>query len=192
MKIRLVVALVGLAISFAVPAFAQQKDATDSQIRQQLDTLGQKYDEAFNNGDAAALAATFTGDAVLVNDTGPVYGREAIEKYYADLFQKVHLSNWLTTIDQNSPHVIGTAGNEMWETGEWSGTIQGQNFGPIHSKGYVSSIAVREGDIWEADADVERSAKQPSRAGNQLCRACLRPTERDGRSTNNRAACRAR
>jgi len=159
MKIRLVVALVGLAISFAVPAFAQQKDAADSQIRQQLDALGQKYDEAFNNGDAAALAATFTGDAVLVNDTGPVYGREAIEKYYADLFQKVHLSNWLTTIDQNSPHVIGTAGNEMWETGEWSGTIQGQNFGPIHSKGYVSSIAVREGDIWKKRMQMSNVAR---------------------------------
>ena len=83
MKIRLVVALVGLAISFAVPIFSQQKDAADSQIRQQLDTLGQQYDEAFDNGDAAALAATFTGDAVLVNDTGPVYGREAIEKYFS-------------------------------------------------------------------------------------------------------------
>jgi ketosteroid isomerase-like protein len=106
-----------------LPAFAQQKDAADSQIRQQLDTLDQEIDEAFNNGDPAALAASFTEDAVLVNDTGPVYGREAIEKYYADLFQKVHLSNWLTMIDQNSPHVLGTAGNEMWETGDWSGTI---------------------------------------------------------------------
>ena len=149
MNIRLVVALVGLAIGLAVPTFAQQKGAADPLIRQQLDALGQKYDEAFNNGDAAALAATFTGDAVLVNDTGPVYGRQAIEKYYADLFQKVHLSNWLTTIDQNSPHVIGTAGNEMWANGEWSGTIQGHNFGPIRSKGYISSIAVREGYVWK-------------------------------------------
>jgi ketosteroid isomerase-like protein len=157
MKIRLVVALVGLAISFAVPAFSQQKDAADSQIRQQLDTLGQQYDEAFNNGDAAALAATFTRDAVLVNDTGPIYGREAIEKYYADLFQKVHLSNWLTTVDQNSPHL--TAGNEIWETGEWSGTIQGQNFGPIHSKGYVSAIAVRESDIWKKRMQMSNVAR---------------------------------
>jgi hypothetical protein len=29
-----------------------------------------------------------TKDAVLVNDTGPIYGRDAIEKMYADLFQK--------------------------------------------------------------------------------------------------------
>jgi ketosteroid isomerase-like protein len=145
MKMRFVVALVGLAISFAVPAFAQHKDAADPQIRQQLNALGQKYDEAWNSGDAVALAATFTENAVLVNDTGPVYGREAIEKYYAELFQKVHFSNWLTTID----HIIGTTGNEVWETGGWSGTIQGQHFSPIHLKGYVSSIAVRAGDVWK-------------------------------------------
>ena len=155
MKIRLAVALMWLAISFAVPAFAQQKDAANPQIRQQLDALGQKYDEAFNNGDAAALAATYTEDAVLVNDTGPVYGREAIEKYYADLFQKVHLSNWLITVDQNSPHL--TAGNEMWETGElwsngeWSLTyrVNGGGPGPIQLKGYWSNIYLREGDAWK-------------------------------------------
>ena len=159
MKIRLLLALVGLAIGFAVPASPQQKDAADPQIRQQLDALGQEIDEAFNNGDPAALAATFTEDAVLVNDTGPVYGREAIGKYYADLFQKVHLSNWLTTVDQNAPHAIGTAGNEMWEAGGWSGTIQGQNFGPIHSKGYVSSIAVRKGDVWKRRMQMSNVAR---------------------------------
>ena len=51
---RLVVALVGLAISFAVPAFAQQKDTADPQIDEQI---VKKFDEAFNNGDAAAVAA---------------------------------------------------------------------------------------------------------------------------------------
>jgi type II secretory pathway pseudopilin PulG len=93
MKIRLVVALIGLTISFAVPAFAQQKDTVDTQIIEQLAALDQEYDEAFNNGDAVAMAATFTEDAVLVNDTGPVYGREAIGKYYADLFKRVHFSD---------------------------------------------------------------------------------------------------
>ena len=151
MKIRLVVALVGLAISFAVPAFSQQKDAADSQIRQQLDTLGQKYDEAFNNDDAAALAATFTENAVLVNDTGPVYGREPIEKYYADLFKQVHISNEIGKRDQYSPHIIGTAGNELWSNGEWSLTyrVNGGGPGPIQLKGYWSNIYLREGDAWK-------------------------------------------
>jgi ketosteroid isomerase-like protein len=149
MKMRFVVALAWLAISFALPAFAQQKDAADPQIRQQLDALGQKYDEAFNNGDAAALAALYTEDAIEVTNTGPVYGREAIEKYYADLFQNFHFSNHITKSDQNSPHIIETAGNEEWSNGEWSTNTQHQNFGPIHSTGYVSSITVREGDVWK-------------------------------------------
>jgi hypothetical protein len=141
MKIRLVVALVGLAISFAVPAFAQQKDATDSQIRQQLDTLGQKYDEVFNNGDAAAL----------VTDTGLVYGREAIERYYADLFKQIHISNQFGKSDEYSPHIIGTAGNELWSNGEWSLTyrVNGGGPGPIRLKGYWSNIYLREGDAWK-------------------------------------------
>jgi hypothetical protein len=76
---------------------------------------------------------------------------ESLEKHYADVFQKVHFSNQLITLDQNSPHVIGTAGNENWENGEWSCTItvQGQSGGPIQLKGYHSSIAVREGDVWK-------------------------------------------
>jgi uncharacterized protein (TIGR02246 family) len=69
-----------LAISFALPAFAQEKDAVDPQIIEQLDALGKKFDEAWNNNDAVAVAAFFAEEAVLVNDSGPVYGRKAIEK----------------------------------------------------------------------------------------------------------------
>jgi len=37
----------------------------------------------------------------------------------------------------------------VWETGAWSQTLKGQNFGPIQLKGYHSSIAVREGGVWK-------------------------------------------
>jgi ketosteroid isomerase-like protein len=149
MKIRSVVALVGLAISFALPTFAQQKDTVDPQLRQVADALSKKFDEAYNNNDLAALLALYTEDGIEVTNTGPVYGREAIGKWKADVFKKFRFSNVLTTIDQNSPHSIGTAGNEMWQTGEWTQTLQGQTGGPIQIKGYFSSIAVREGDAWK-------------------------------------------
>jgi hypothetical protein len=84
---------VGLAITLAVPGFAQQKETVDPDILEQLAALGKKIHEAWSKNDAAALAATYTEDAVLVHDTGPVYGREAIEKHYADLFKQVHFSN---------------------------------------------------------------------------------------------------
>ena len=105
MKIRLLLALAGLAIGFAVPTFAQQKDTVDPQIIQQYAALGKKFDDALNDNDAVALAACFTKDAVLVTDTGPIYGRDAIEKMYADLFKQIHFSNAANKGDQYSPHI---------------------------------------------------------------------------------------
>jgi ketosteroid isomerase-like protein len=148
MKTRLLLAVAGLAIGSALPTFAQQKETVDPQLREQIDAFAKKFDPPFINGDAAALAALYTEDAIEVTDQGPIHGREAIEKHYADLFQKVHFTNKVTTLDQDSPHVIGTTGNEVWETVAWSATIQGQKGEPIQIKGYASSIAVREGGVW--------------------------------------------
>jgi len=70
-----------------------QKDAVDPQINEQLNALCKKFDDAYNN------------------DTGPIYGREAIEKYDADVFKQVHFSNHLDKCDQYRAHVIGTYRN---------------------------------------------------------------------------------
>jgi len=147
MKFRSVVALLGLAISFAVPTFAQQTSTPDPQLRETLIALIKKYDEAFNKNDAAALAALFTEDAIFVTDTGPVKGRQAIEKYWLDQFNQFHHGNEIVTVDADSPHIIGTAGNKMWATGGWSMTIQGKDWGPKDIKGYWSVI--REGEDWK-------------------------------------------
>jgi uncharacterized protein (TIGR02246 family) len=77
---------------------AQQ--TADPKTIEQFDEFNKKFDEAFNNNDAAALAAFFTEDAVQVTPEGPIYGREAIEKRYADLFKHFHVSNHLNTVDE--------------------------------------------------------------------------------------------
>jgi ketosteroid isomerase-like protein len=136
MKIRHLYTILGLAISFAVPAFAQQKDTVDPQIAEQLSALSKKTDESYNNGDAAALAALYTEDALLLTNTGPTYGREAIEKHFTDLFKKVHFSNHLDESDQSSPHIIGTTGNEAWSNGKWSLTSQVKGGDPVERTGY--------------------------------------------------------
>src|SRR5258708_20740690 len=109
MKIRSVVALIGLAISFALPMFGQQKERGDPKTLEQLDALGKKLDEAFNNNDAAGVAALFTEDAIWVVDTGPLYGRQAIEKQVAEWFKWARASNHMDKIDPNSPRIVGTA-----------------------------------------------------------------------------------
>src|ERR1700693_278464 len=108
----------------------------DQELLQQLVAYDKSYDEAMKKNDAVTLAALYTKDAVLVNDTGVIYGREAIEKHWADVFKQIHFSKCVGKADQNSPHIIGTDGNQMWATGEWSQTVQGTNFGPIEAKGY--------------------------------------------------------
>jgi hypothetical protein len=65
MKIRLVAALVGLAISLALPTFAQQNAMPDQQVIQQLVVFGQKYHEAYAIDDAAPLATFSSGTRLL-------------------------------------------------------------------------------------------------------------------------------
>ena len=126
MKNRYLLALVGLATGFALPIFAQQNDTiTDPQIIEQLHAIGKKTDEAMLKGDIAARVALFTEDAVFVTPGGPLYGRQAIEQYYKDLFKKVRFVSTVTTYP-NSPHPIGTDGNAVWENGEWSATLMVQ------------------------------------------------------------------
>ena len=156
MKIRFLLALIGLAISFTLPTFAQQTNTPDPRIAQQRDLLGDpkaldefgvlatKQSEAFTNNDAAAVAALFTEDAVLVAPDGIFSGRQAIQKRYEDTFQR-----WPFTLfnDPRDCH-LKAIDNAIWSFGEWGGTLQDQT-GPVFVKGYFSSIYVREGDDWK-------------------------------------------
>ena len=142
----MVVSPAGLAISFALPTYTQQKDLADPQTTQKL-LAGVKADEeARNNNDPAAFAANYTRDAVFVTTGGqsPVG-----ERWNADVLQQLHPKKRAGKVDGNALHVIGTAGNELWATGEWSETGQGQNGEPLPIKGFWSAIYVREGDDWK-------------------------------------------
>jgi len=161
MKIRLVVVLVGLAIGFTAPAFAQQKDTVDPQLAEQLSALSKKTGEAFNNNDAAAVAALYTEDAILVPDTGPVYGRAAIEKFWAGLFKKFHVSNQADKAAEDSPHTIGTTGNEAWSHGQWKVTLQGKDGKPFELTGNYTEIYRREGDAWKKRLDTWNTTPAP-------------------------------
>ena len=149
MKTRILGVLVGLAISFALPTFAQQKETVDPQIIEQLIALGKKWSEGENNNDAAAVAALFTQDAIWVTDgAAPLYGRQAIEKQFAEWFKGARVSNHIIKVDPNSFRVVGTA-DKIASNGEWSHTIQGKDWGPIDQKGYWLAIDTREGDAWK-------------------------------------------
>lgn len=81
---RLLPTLAGLAISLAAPGLAEEQKTLDPEVRQQIEALILKFDEAYNRSDAAAIAALFTRDAVQVwewkSAGGVISGQQAIEE----------------------------------------------------------------------------------------------------------------
>jgi uncharacterized protein (TIGR02246 family) len=73
---------------FALPTYAQQKDLADPQTTQKIPAIHKAYAEAKSDNDAAAIAALFARDAAFVGPEGPIIGRQAIQKYYTDLYQR--------------------------------------------------------------------------------------------------------
>ena len=125
-------------------------ELADPQTTQKILALMKAANEAQTNNDPAARVALYTRDAVFVTpDGGPIIGRQAIQKWFTDLYQWWHPKNSIHKVDGDAPHLIGTAGNELWATGEWSETGQGKNGEPLSIKGHWTRIYVREGDDWK-------------------------------------------
>ena len=66
MKTRLLLTLISLGVSPVVSAIAQEQNTVDPEVRQQIEAVHMKFVEAQNKGDAAAIAALFTQDAIQV------------------------------------------------------------------------------------------------------------------------------
>jgi ketosteroid isomerase-like protein len=135
MKTRLLVALVGLAMGCAVPTLAQEKDTVDPQVRQQIEAVFMKFQEAFNKHDAAAMGALHTQDAVEIRSwQGLASSREAIQKRFAFDFG-------------SSPGKMVNDLVQVYAIGKDICAISDTRVGG--SKGQAITIYVREGDDWK-------------------------------------------
>jgi uncharacterized protein (TIGR02246 family) len=144
MKIPFVIALVGLTISFAPPALAQQNDTVDGQSAQQVRALASSYDAAFNRQDAVTIAGLYAEDAVFNTPEGTFHCRQVIEELYAKhYFGEVHSKNVVTVVNE-----AFAAGNELRATGTWSDTFEEPSAGTIHAEGTYSWVLFHEGDTW--------------------------------------------
>jgi len=139
MKIRLLLLTLGwLVISFATPALAEEKKEVNPEVRQQIEALLVKGDEAYNKHDAAALAAGFTEDAVFVGGggPGPHYGRQAIEQRIAlDMASSPGELSQSHELLQVYELGIDVCAISKFTVGQW--------------KGYAVFLFVREADGWK-------------------------------------------
>ena len=141
MKIGSVAALIGLAISFAFPIYAQDQNAVDPKTRQEIEAVLMQIGEAYNKHDAAAVAALYTQDAVRVaNPPGLgaalLVGRKAIEK----LFSTDFTGSW-----SSSPFVGKFV--QMYAFEDSIATISEWSIGQY--SGHSVKIFVRDADTWK-------------------------------------------
>jgi uncharacterized protein (TIGR02246 family) len=162
MKNRSLLALTGLAITLAVSVLAQDKDEVKPfpfnpipagpQLVQQIEAINEKFDEAFNKHDATAVGALYTANAVQSTPQGSFSGREAIEGYMTDLFQRHNPTDRVTKMSN-----VYAFGGDLCALGGWAVTIDStKKFG-----GYLVNVYTQAGSSWKIRASVFKYLAAP-------------------------------
>jgi hypothetical protein len=135
MKTCLILAVAGWAIGLAVPTFAQEQKAVAPEVRQQIEAVFVKFQDAYNKRNAAGIGSLLTQDATELRSwQGWAIGQEAMVKRFESDFAG-NPGKMVNTIVQMYP--IGNAVCVIGDTavGTW--------------KGQTATIYVRDGDSWK-------------------------------------------
>jgi uncharacterized protein (TIGR02246 family) len=145
MKMRLLLTLAGFAISFALPTFAQEQNAVDPEVRQQIRLLTVKFDEAYNKNDPTPVASFYTEDGIQVTPhDGTFHGPQAIAKSFASIIRRWHDKNFATTVNR-----VIAVGNETHAYGTWSCVFRDTDGHDKSDYGRYTWVLVRAGDSWK-------------------------------------------
>ena len=96
-------ALVWMASALLRRVTPNKKVVADPQTNRKILALVKALDEGHNNNDPAAIAVVYTRDAVFVTPEGPIIGRQAIQKWFTDLFQWWHPKNHISASSTGMP-----------------------------------------------------------------------------------------
>ena len=115
------IGLVALILAIWSTAYAGSK-TTDEGVREAqaaIEAANAKFSEAFARGDAKALSAMYTSDAIAFPPDGDmVHGNEAIGEFWKATRDSGVQTAALTTVD------VGRSGDVAYEVGKVSLTIQ--------------------------------------------------------------------
>jgi uncharacterized protein (TIGR02246 family) len=143
MRSWIVNAITALGVITSVSSASAQ--GVDQNTRKQIEQILAAYHENWNNHNAVGIASLYVDDGVLVTDrtAGSKKGRQEIEKYYTDLFNRISHHD-SATADEFFP--LGS--NAVITVGEYHLSGQGQN-GPIKADGHYTAVDVLEGGTWK-------------------------------------------
>ena len=118
-------------------------------IRDAITSATQTFAGAFRRGDAAAVAAWYTGDATLLPPDNPMMkGREAIQAFWQGAMSAGVSEAKLETLE------VETRGDLAYEVGRFKMTMQPQGGGHAESTGKYVVVWRLEGDGWRMHVDI--------------------------------------
>ncbi len=145
-----------LTLICAAPAFAQAPagKSADPAVTKVADA----YVKATLAGDAKAIAALYTEDAVEMPPNQPaVKGRAAIEQYYTKLFADPAMKLSAFTLTHLES---GTAGDLGFDVGMYQQTMTGGG-GPMKDSGKYTVLLKRVGGTWKVAYAIYNSDQPP-------------------------------
>lgn len=137
----------------ASPSFAQH-------MAGEIDKLNTRFEQAFNRGDAAAVAQMYTEQATIMPpDSEMVTGRDAIQKFWQGAMQA-----GLRNMTLKSIRVDEFGGAAAREIGRFSMEAPGPQDRMRAVDGKYVVVWLKSGDDWKIDTDIWNANKPPEPA----------------------------
>ena len=131
--------------------------------RKAIKALGDQYVAAWNSNDAAALAATYADDAVMMNpNQASVEGKQAIRAAYEARFKESALKAAVTLLETQ------VAGDWAYDRGNVTINVTPRSGKPMEESVKYVFIYKRQPDgSWKVYRDISNSNNPPPSAGGK-------------------------
>ena len=139
-----------LAIAFAVPAFAQQTNMADQQMRRQVEAIVKQYVDTLNRGDEQAYAALFAPNAITITPFGKdkkTSEPDQSAQFRESVVEKVHSMGLALTAEVDDVEPI-FGGQGAMATASYTGTFTNTPATP-QVRGNMLFVLEHAGDSWK-------------------------------------------
>jgi len=152
--------VLSLTLLSYIGAYGEEMDV--AQAQKAIEKGGAQFVEALNRGDAAAIAAMYTDDAILLPPNSEmIRGRQGVQEFWNTALQMGVKSVTVTTVDT---HV---SGDTAYRVVKYTLTIQPQGQGSMIDSGKAVDLWKRQADgSWKVQVDIWNSSL-PAQPGSQ-------------------------
>jgi uncharacterized protein (TIGR02246 family) len=144
MKMKTVASALVLCLALAAPSIAQDAKSI-------VDAENKKWIDAHNKGDATALTALYTKDAVIITAEthAPVVGTDNILKYFKD-----DLAHPSSNLALKQTETRSLSSDRLLDAGIWTLDVPNDKGGPpLHLTGPYVVTFVQQGSVWLLQTD---------------------------------------